>query len=428
MRGSNNNQPLRVLYISPLFVPLASTEALCGARMALALMEQGVDIQILYDRRYLDLPNARRDTSGVWEPLWSVMAETGAASQSLRGALYSSVRYLAYSRWAHVAIKRAQELHEEKPFDFVYSRSLPMQAHVVGYWCSRKLGIPWVANINDPWDTRHSPVKAVRDLGLVHRRVSRYWLRKTLRAADLLTFTCERLGRFTMEAAGVSRPYVAIPHVGWRRPPQGHVDERFNLIHAGSISLEYGRSSQGILNGYKLFLERRPEARQDMVLTFLGLDSPDAKAFIKRLGLGTSVRGTPRVSYEESLEWIAGANAGVLVEAEIQEGVTLLAKLVDYIAARKPVLALSPPEGTVADMCPDPGLVHVNQKDLADVAAGIMQLYEKFKAGTLEENQPSEELVRRFDAAAVAKQFLDAVERAGIVKKGREPVRITRSQ
>jgi len=293
MTGSAITPPLRVLMVSPRFAPIADPEAFCGAKMAMALLDAGVDLQVLYDRRYLDLPQVSRDTSAMWKRLETVTTETEPVSRHLLGGIYSSVRYLAYSRWAHVALRRARALHAEKPFDLVYSRSLPMQAHVVGYWCARALGLPWVVNINDPWDIRVSPVKGEDAPSPVRAALSAYWLRKTLRSADLVTFPCERLGRHTTQGLEPPRPFEVIPHIGLTVPAEPDAGV-FRVLHAGLLGLRYGRSSARLLEGLRKFLAVCPEAREVTKLTFIGPDVRDTATCADALGDLMDVDGIAR--------------------------------------------------------------------------------------------------------------------------------------
>ena len=115
------------------------------------------------------------------------------------------------------------------------------------------------------------------------------------------------------------------------------------------------------------------------------------------------------VSYERSLEYIKSASVCILVEKTMNEGIFFPAKFVDYIAARKPVLALSPSVGVIDDMMPARGLVRVDADDHDAVAKALGDFYKHYKDGSLDDVSPSEEFVTQFEPQTVAKQFLEAV-------------------
>ena len=410
--GRDGRSP-RILCISPAFVPQANAEAFCAAKMVMALTAEGVDVTVLQDERYVIQGTFGRDPSAMWQEPLGTVAGMGPVSHGPLQAFWHLVRYRAYTRWTDAAVGRARELHAGKPFDLVYSRSLPPQAHVAGFWCARELHLPWVANINDPWDVHLFPGGAKEKVSWTRARLSRYWLRKTLREADLVTYPCRRLAAFTCRLAGIERAGEVIPHVGLSLPADDR-QTRFHLVHAGKLGvreLTGGRSSRGLLTGLARFLEQRPEARGLTRLTFVGFEDPETCSLIIELGLQGTVACTGQTSYEESLRWIASASVCVLVETDMSEGIYLPSKVADYVAAGKPVLALSPAVGTIADMLPDAGLVRVGVEDTGAVAEAITDLFEAYRQGALDTRKPSEKLVRTFRAEAVAGAFLAHVRR-----------------
>jgi hypothetical protein len=100
------------------------------------------------------------------------------------------------------------------------------------------------------------------------------------------------------------------------------------------------------------------------------------------------------------------------VEPDQEEGVCLSLKLVDYLVARKPVIALNPRIGTVADMLGDPGIARVDPTDARGFAKAVEDHYDAWRSGALRARRPSEELVRSFQSKEVARNFLALSERA----------------
>ena len=107
----------------------------------------------------------------------------------------------------------------------------------------------------------------------------------------------------------------------------------------------------------------------------------------------------------------------MLVEADIPEGIFLPSKLVDYISARKPVLALSPRVGEIADLVPGGGITRVDAGDAPGIRDAIRVLYEDFRKGTLALRSPSDAQVDQFRPELVAKRFLETVRELIAVKQ-----------
>jgi glycosyltransferase involved in cell wall biosynthesis len=416
MRSDSNGPALRILCISPFIAPHHDSEAFCSAKFVSALTNCGASVRVITFPSY---GSTDLDDSPIWQSVQTQVVHVLAPAhrdglQSLRMAL--AFRTLIYARWIGAVLGEAKRLHQECRFDLVYSRSLPMFSHIAGYWISRGLGLPWVANINDPWDWHLFPVGGRPKTSALYASMSNHWMRKTLRSADLVTYPSEKLKTYHVSVSGVQHKSLVIPHVGNRlaAKPFPRADRRlriFELVHAGKLgSNEFtGRSIMALLQGLRLFLRDFPEAEGVTQLTLVGPQDKKTQSQIDELGLQSSVRNVGKVNYEDSLRYIQGATVCVLVEADAREGIFLPSKLVDYISARKPVLALSPCVGVVADLVPQGGIMRVDPRDSQAVRIALGRLYQDYQNHTLNHRTPSEEQVSQFYPEIVAEQFLATI-------------------
>jgi len=130
------------LCVSPIFVPAANAEAFVGAKMVMALVDAGHDVTVLTEPSAAG-PDGPGDTSALWHVLRDRIRPVDAPRRpNVLATLWLGWRYRCwriYPRWIHRALAVAAACHRERPFDLVYSRSLPMRAHMTGYWCARTL-------------------------------------------------------------------------------------------------------------------------------------------------------------------------------------------------------------------------------------------------------------------------------------------------
>jgi glycosyltransferase involved in cell wall biosynthesis len=381
--------------------------------MVLALLAHGVDVEVI--RLAHVGKQMAEDHSEYWRPLHSRTRSIKMVRQRPGlGLLPLAAKYHTISglRWIHESIRAARELHKVAPFNLVYSRSLPWIAHVAGFWTARILGIPWIANINDPWDVHHFPESRIFQKRDFHSKDADAWLRRTMSKADLVTFPCERLSHFTQIAGPREGPVAILPHVGAQSgacpSPNG-----FHLVHAGRVGTGEvtGRSCNNLLRALATFVSQCPEARAATQLTFVGPDDPDVARLAAELGIHSLVRSVGRVSYERSLDYIGRAAAGVLIEADIKNGIYLPSKLCDYICAGVPVLALSPNDGTVADLASHSGMLVVPPNDVSRICQSLVRLFRAYSKGELGSFAPAPALVRMFSAPALADQFVSLVQK-----------------
>jgi glycosyltransferase involved in cell wall biosynthesis len=402
----------RVLCISPFFAPIANAEAFCGGKTALSLLDANVELKV-FSVDYSGHPKFSIDPSLLWQRLESVTDSTPPDAKKpkfLSGPL--AIRYLSpeWSRWISAIVAKAKRLHREMPFDLIYSRSLPNIAHIAAFWVARAINRPWVANFNDPWDLEGAHLlpqdreKRRRTPKLI---ISDAWLKRIMRTADALTFPCSRLKDYHLRLAPVGGKCVVIPHIGHACDFKEN-SPLFQLVHAGSLgSGESTRrdSSVNLLRALRSFLGQQPEARKHFRLVLVGPEDRPTLALAQELGLNDIVSCTGRVSYAESLKWMRRATVCLLVEGEMPEGIFLPSKFPDYIQSDRPVIALSPRNGTIADLAQFSGVTRVSVHETEEIESAISKHYKGFETGLLESLKPSRELKERYDGITVGKQL-----------------------
>jgi len=421
--NSRNPDAPSILCISSVFAPKRDSEAFCCTKFIKALTECGAKIAVIVCAK----PETDIDRSEMWNAVRAkVVRIPPRAQRNPFASVAAAVRYQTwYARWMGDAVRQAKLLHQGSPFDIVYSRSPPMFGHMAGYWCAKELTLPWVANLNDPWEFHQFPIGIpVQTPTKRYVALSNFWMRRTLRHADLITYPSNRLYHYQRTFSAIPHQSQIFPHVGNNQfmSDGGEAtgsSANFHLIHAGKLgSNEFtGRSTAVLLEGLHLFLNECEDARHLTRLTLVGPEDLATQAHVRRLGLDETVVSVGRTDYEDSLKYIESASVCVLVEAEMPEGIFLPSKIADYISARKPILALSPRIGVVADLVPGGGITRVDPGDACGVRDAIRGLYIDFRRGNLARRGPSGLQVDQFRPEIVANRFLKTLRELVVAKK-----------
>jgi glycosyltransferase involved in cell wall biosynthesis len=416
--------PPRVLMFVPSLVSLDNPEAIVNAKFLAASLNAGWRIDAV-----------TVEPRTPWYP-----TEDGVLSSTVQTALHivklarrRSVRDLVHrvrsgwacrpfcppygSPWSMLALQRARRLLRQQDYQFIISRALPMEAHIPALLLSRETGLPWIANWNDPAPLYMAP----RPYGNgptfqpVNRRIVRGIFSRNLRRllgavsrqAAWHTFPCERLRRYVcsyLPAPVFSRSSV-IPHVALDRlkqPPQ-HPTGAFTLCYSGS--LKRPRDPGTFLQAIRLFLDQvRPE--KQVGVKFVGAHLEDVVPLVAALGLENFVTVEKAVPYETSLARLSRETVLVIIEAQMKEGVFLPSKLVDYVQAGRPILAISPRQGTVADLLAEKNAgLCADGESVPEIAAAVTALYHAWKKGTLEIEFASDRLWQKFSQESVLENY-----------------------
>jgi glycosyltransferase involved in cell wall biosynthesis len=267
------------------------------------------------------------------------------------------------SGWILPAILRGvwHMLRAGRP-DVIYSSAPPWSGQVVALWLTRFSGRPWVADFRDPW--ARAPGRDWRR-PFRFRAVERLERQVVGRADAVLFVTRANLDEFTaFYGPRAARRFHLVPNGCdptefesiTAEPPAG----TFVLLHAGTF---YGpRNPLPILRGVASAVRRGVLDPARARVRLLGTSSltVDLAAEARRLGIEQIVEILPRASREETLTQMKGASALLLVQTNTT--VSIPGKAYEYLAAGRPVLALSE-EGETAELVRASGLGIVVRPD-----------------------------------------------------------------
>ena len=407
-----------ILMFAPSCYPPGNPEAFVNANLVLAALEAGwgVDVITMADSGHW-YPN----TGEAWRRLASCVVTVAERERTLANRFLVAARSFMLSgqrvsggHWAIPAAKEAMRLTSKKNYDYIVSRALPPEAHLSALIVSRKTGIPWIANWNDPvpWEKfprqypggkgKHAP------LGYL---TARYY-REVAKQALWHTFPCERLRAYIAGylPGDIRDKSSVVPHIALdRRNPASRSNKGFTLMHAGS--LRSPRSPDVFLKGVRLFRERANPGREFSVVFIV--DRPeDVRRSAGEHGLEALVRIEKSRPYTEMPEVLRSATVLVIIEALVEEGIFLPSKFADYVGVGRPILAISPRTGTLSDVLGEHGGgIAVDGGSAEAVAHALHVLYEHWLNNTLDEHYNTSNLYGLFAVDTVLDVYREIFDR-----------------
>jgi glycosyltransferase involved in cell wall biosynthesis len=287
-----------------------------------------------------------------------------------------------YVGWVPFATRAAERLCREEPFDIVYSTSPPDSSHLAARGVSRKFGIRWVADFRDPWIALH-----LRKPPSFFHRMWHNHLEGSVMEADRIIVTTS----WHRDTILKSYPNAIVEKV-----PNGYDEEDFHsidalepplrpftLLHSGMLTL--GRSTGPFLDGLELFCKRRPDARNDVRVTFLGGRESKNEERVSRAGLAHVVTFDDNVTHEACIKRERQSHVLLLLKHDDERYRGLVpGKLYEYIGARRPLLGVVP-EGEAADLIRDNRRGEVARiDDPEDIAEAVSRMYDRYREGSLD--------------------------------------------
>ena len=346
---------MNILFVAPNAPPKNSAEAMQVARF-LAELDRHHHITLVMtpvergwiredDSLRVDLPNTR---------VMTLKLRFHRHTKRVIGSRYISLMHLPdadyWLRWkAGDVIRRL----EAKP-DVIYSRSFPLSAALLGRSLKARLGVPWVMHLSDPW--ADGPYRAFQGLS---GKIDQQDEQACFAQADAVTVTTEGFREFYAnkypEYSGkISVIANVMPQPAEQREkgaPRLDPEDCVHVVHTGAF---YGhRRPDAVLAALRLLASESPEKASRLKFWFVGNLSSEIEAELRACpGLTATITGPLGYAETRNLQ----EQADVLLSIEPADDhplikAVLLSKMVDYLAIRKPILAITPVGSTSEALC-----------------------------------------------------------------------------
>ena len=270
--------------------------------------------------------------------------------------------------------------------DVIYAVGQPWTAFFVGYTLKLLSGKPLVVDFMDPWASRaqawdHDKPKF---LGRIAARLESFVVRR----ADFIVANTEELAADFMNRFHLSPRAMRVITCGFdpadfQGLPVHSGGEMFVITHTGSC---YGlRSPINLLRAVKTLLDTGRIPTGAIRLNFIGnvpVHDPQLRALLADPVLEGVVTIESWVPHASALESLSRSDVLLVMQPGLHLAVP--AKLYQYAAIGRPILALAEPDGAVARVVRQAKLgVTVPNEDLEGIAREVERLYVQFRHGRL---------------------------------------------
>lgn len=306
--------------------------------------------------------------------------------------------------WVPPAVRQALRLVRANDAAVVYSVSPPYSAHLVGLIVSALTHRPWVVDFRDQWvenTDRRLPTR-------LHRQFHARLKSMIVHRADRVVTTTRLM------TADLQARYPDIPAERFRTIMNGYDsadlprgvevnNQGFLAVHAGAFYAE--RTPEQLFKGLSALRNRNPTLSRQLRIELYGPKDERTLHLIKAMDLGDLVRHGGYLPHGEVLRRLATANLLLLVVHNNDVGrIAIPAKVFEYLALSRPLLAVAPLDAEVAGLlresCSSSVVAPGDVEGIADAIEGAYD--QSTRGGTVKGN---EAFVRRFDRAKLTQEL-----------------------
>jgi len=241
--------------------------------------------------------------------------------------------------WLPFALARALRLRWEQGFDALYTTSPPRSALVIGLLLKVLFGVPWVAELRDPWYPSRRTWR---------RRFER-WLQMAIyrRADALVVMTNEHLKDLTGSYHVPESKLVIIPN-GYDEDdfsPDG-ASPSFSLptgyIHLSHFGAIYPNCSGGFFPVLAEVVQERPDLRERLRVNIFGFPDETVQRYAAHGGLEGIIQLHGFIRHSAALEAMQASDCLLLFLANPEMArLVVSAKTYEYLRVGRPILAVA---------------------------------------------------------------------------------------
>jgi glycosyltransferase involved in cell wall biosynthesis len=321
--------------------------------------------------------------------------------------MYFQIAYFIddYKGWGRLALTAAMHESKTHPPALVLSTSPPLSVSWVGALAARRLGVPHLADLRDPWSDVVAHLYPHRRIELkLTRAVERWIMRRagaiTSTSATVASRLIHRQPELATKTFIIRNGYDSTVNLGTR-----DTNGRLAILFAGELYLN--RDPFPFLQALERLLSR-PEVRSEQVsVTFMGRRTEQFGSAIDRWLEGKRCAAAVKVLDTQPPNVVAEATrkATVLLNLAQAQSLSIPAKTFEHLASGKENLLLCEDDSESAQLVANiPGVIQVNPCDSDALDRALLDLYERHvHQGKL--RAPTEQDVLAFSRATANERF-----------------------
>jgi glycosyltransferase involved in cell wall biosynthesis len=430
---------IRVLFISYLFPPVGGSGVQRAQKFVQYLPEEGflpvvVAGPALREDRWAPIDPTMLAKVPANIPVHRVADSAPPPPSRMRGRLE---RWLglqsAFEQWW---VRSATELAcgVSDGTQLIFATMAPYESAEVASEASRRLGIPWVADLRDPWALDDIQIYPTR----FHRKLEMAKMDRLLSTAAAIIMNTPAAADALKEAfPGLRHKKILSITNGFNwedfsESVTSRTDGKFRIVHSGGMFTGSGlqlrrrnfyrllggvepgvniltRSPEYLLKAIDQWIMQRPEVGKDLEIIFAGSMTAEDRALVNSSKAAAFVQFPGFLSHEKSLQLIRTADLLFLPMHNLPPGQrcrSIPGKAFEYIASGRPILA-AVPDGDARDFLRQCGTgLLCRPDDIQGMIEILDRIYSAWKEGRVPVS-PNADYASRFEGHALTRDLAD---------------------
>ncbi len=305
--------------------------------------------------------------------------------------------------WVKPSVKYLKEYIRKNNIDTIITTGPPHSVHLIGLNLIKDIDVKWVADFRDPWTQigYHKKLKLTDTSELKHQELEQAVLDKT---SHIITTSFTTKDEFEKKTG---TPVTVITN-GYddNNSERCKPDEKFSIAHIGSLLS--GRDPKNLWQVLSELTRENSSFKRDLQLKLVGAVSGEVLESIKKQGLEDNLEVMGYVPHSKAMNIQKSSQVLLLIEINSQDTRGIIpGKLFEYMAAKRPILALGPEKWDVERILYETGSGnYFNYSEKDGLKHRILAYYELYLKNSLNSDSRNIEKYTRRNLTGKLAQLL----------------------
>ncbi len=279
--------------------------------------------------------------------------------------------------WIKPSVKYLKSYLKVHPVDVIITTGPPHSLHLIGMQLKENLNIKWIADFRDPW----TDIDYFHQLPLTEKSKLKHGIleKEVVQNADTVLV----VGKTMKETYRKYNRNIHIITNGFDTDEKEtgiNLDEKFTLTHIGMMNADRNPGVLWEVLG-ELVVENTGFA-QDLMIQFIGKVAPEVNKSLEKNHLIKNTRFIEYVPHQKVTEYQKSAQVLLLAVNNVPAAKGIITgKIFEYLQAKRPVLAIAPKDGDLAEIIHKTSSGNVvdfeDKKQLKEVIIGLYHRYKQ---------------------------------------------------
>ena len=332
------------------------------------------------------------------------------ANPSLFGKMFQYIRanyFIPDARkfWIKPSVQFLTEYLSNNKIDVVITTGPPHSLHLIGLQLKQKLAIKWIADFRDPW----TDIDYFHQLPLTKKTIRKHYQleEEVVSTADFVLVVGktmkEKYLKFNQNIEVITNGFDDV-----KDESKVELDIKFSIVHIGMMNAD--RNPRILWKVLSDLIKENQDFAEDLQLKFVGKLAHEVFESIDKNKLNSVIEYITYLPHKEVVIFQQSAQILLLAVNKVPSaGGIITGKLFEYLQANRPILAIAPPEGDLAEIIntTKAGRV-VDFDDEETLKKEILEMYKAYKKHKLVVNSKSIEQYHRKNLTA---QLADVIKK-----------------